>query len=64
MPGRHNVLNAAAAIAVATDQGIEDAVIHETLETFSGVGRRFSVYADQELGGRRVTLVDDYGHHP
>ncbi|MEE4279344.1 MAG: UDP-N-acetylmuramate--L-alanine ligase [Halieaceae bacterium] len=64
MPGRHNVLNAAAAIAVATDQGIDDAVIRDTLASFSGVGRRFSVYTDQRIGGRRVTLVDDYGHHP
>jgi len=64
MPGRHNVLNAAAAIAVATDQGIDDAVILETLADFSGVGRRFSVYAGQRLGGHAVTLVDDYGHHP
>jgi UDP-N-acetylmuramate--alanine ligase len=64
MPGRHNVLNAAAAIAVATDQGIEDEVILDTLAGFSGVGRRFSVYAGQRIGGHDVTLVDDYGHHP
>jgi UDP-N-acetylmuramate--alanine ligase len=64
MPGRHNVLNAAAAIAVATDQGIEDAVIRDTLASFSGVGRRFSVHENLSLGERRVLFVDDYGHHP
>ena len=64
MPGRHNVLNASAAVAVATDQGIEDRVIRAALESFSGVGRRFSVYPQRRLGERRVCLVDDYGHHP
>ncbi|MFT4871956.1 MAG: UDP-N-acetylmuramate--alanine ligase [Congregibacter sp.] len=64
MPGSHNVLNATAAVAVATDQGIEDRVIQETLESFSGVGRRFSVYEGVQLGQHLVTLVDDYGHHP
>lgn len=64
MPGRHNVLNATAAVAVATDQGITDTVIQETLANFSGVGRRFSVYEDLEIGGRKICLVDDYGHHP
>ncbi|EED33848.1 UDP-N-acetylmuramate--alanine ligase [gamma proteobacterium NOR5-3] len=64
MPGNHNVLNATAAVAVATDQGIDDQVIQETLERFSGVGRRFSVYEGVKLGQQVVTLVDDYGHHP
>ena len=64
MPGAHNVRNATAAVAVATDQGIDDDVICRTLAQFSGVGRRFSVYGDLVLGGRHVTLVDDYGHHP
>ena len=64
MPGQHNALNATAAVAVATDQGIRDAVIQTTLESFSGVGRRFSVFADLSVAGRAVTLIDDYGHHP
>jgi UDP-N-acetylmuramate--alanine ligase len=64
MPGQHNVLNATAAVAVATDQGIDDAIIQDTLTNFSGVGRRFSVYPDLRLGACTVTLVDDYGHHP
>ena len=64
MPGRHNVLNATAAIAVATDQGIDDAVIREALRSFEGVGRRFTVHDGLAIAGVRVTLVDDYGHHP
>jgi UDP-N-acetylmuramate--alanine ligase len=64
MPGRHNVLNATAAVAVATDQGIADDIIQSTLEGFSGVGRRFSVYEGLHLGEHQITLVDDYGHHP
>lgn len=64
MPGRHNVLNATAAVAVATDQGIADDIIQTTLEGFSGVGRRFSVYDSLALGEHHITLVDDYGHHP
>ncbi len=64
MPGRHNVLNATAAVAVATDQGIADQIIQQTLASFSGVGRRFSVYENIVVAGHDVTLVDDYGHHP
>jgi UDP-N-acetylmuramate--alanine ligase len=64
MPGRHNVLNATAAVAVATDQGIADEVIQMALQEFGGVGRRFSVYEGATVGGHRVCLVDDYGHHP
>ncbi len=64
MPGLHNVLNATAAIAVATDQGIEDEVIVATLDDFSGVGRRFTVHPDTRIAEKSVCLVDDYGHHP
>lgn len=64
MPGRHNVLNALAAIAVATDEGVEDAAICRGLAGFAGVGRRFQVYGDYPVGEGSVTLVDDYGHHP
>ncbi|WP_439105689.1 UDP-N-acetylmuramate--L-alanine ligase [Congregibacter sp.] len=64
MPGVHNVLNATAAVAVATDQGIDDDVIQKTLANFGGVGRRFSVFDKITLGEHEVTLVDDYGHHP
>src|SRR5690554_3251052 len=64
MPGRHNVLNALAAIAVATDEGIDDGAICRGLAAFAGVSRRFQVYGDYPLGNGSVTLVDDYGHHP
>jgi UDP-N-acetylmuramate--alanine ligase len=64
MPGRHNVLNATAAVAVATDQGLDDATIIDSLAAFGGVGRRFSVLGELRLASGTATLVDDYGHHP
>ncbi len=60
IPGRHNVLNALAAIAVAEHLGIERRVTRETLRSFRGVTRRFEIKA--QVGG--VTIVDDYAHHP
>ena len=64
-PGLHNVLNALAAIAVATEVGIADAAIVKALAEFSGVGRRFQRYGEVALpAGGVITLVDDYGHHP
>ena len=64
-PGRHNVLNALAAIAVATEVQVEDAAIVKALAEFSGVGRRFQRYGEVALpAGGHFTLVDDYGHHP
>ncbi|WP_199244053.1 UDP-N-acetylmuramate--L-alanine ligase [Bacterioplanes sanyensis] len=64
MPGRHNVLNALAAIAVADDEHVSDVAIQTALENFAGVGRRFTVGADIPLQQGSVMLVDDYGHHP
>jgi UDP-N-acetylmuramate--alanine ligase len=64
MPGRHNVLNALATIAVATDEGIGDAAICRALERFEGVGRRFQVLGELPVDGGSAMLVDDYGHHP
>ncbi len=65
LPGRHNVLNALAAIAVATEVGVPDASIRKALAEFKGVGRRFQCYGEIALpGGGAFTLVDDYGHHP
>ncbi|HET8849399.1 MAG TPA: UDP-N-acetylmuramate--L-alanine ligase [Marinobacter sp.] len=64
MPGRHNVLNALATIAVATDEGVDDDAICRGLAGFSGVGRRFQVYGEYRIPTGAVTLVDDYGHHP
>jgi len=64
LPGRHNVCNALAAIAVATDLGVPDAAICEALSRFTGVGRRFARHGDIEIARGRFTLIDDYGHHP
>jgi len=64
MPGNHNVLNALATIAIATDEGITDEAIVQGLSGFQGVGRRFQVYGELPVEGGSVMLVDDYGHHP
>ena len=64
-PGMHNVLNALAAIAVATEIGVDDASIAYALEHFNGVGRRFTRHGEIPLpAGGSFSLVDDYGHHP
>lgn len=65
IPGRHNVQNALAAIAVADELGIADQAIVKALAEFRGVGRRFQRYGEIALAdGGTCTLVDDYGHHP
>lgn len=67
LPGIHMALNAAAAIAVAIDDGIDDQSILIALEGFLGVGRRFEQYGEFKLNSEdqaTVKLVDDYGHHP
>jgi UDP-N-acetylmuramate--alanine ligase len=67
LPGIHMALNAAAAIAVATDDGIDDRDILTALASFQGVGRRFEQYGEfklRESDQLTVKLVDDYGHHP
>jgi len=67
MPGMHNVLNATAAVAVAKDEGVDDASIVKGLDAFAGVGRRFHIYGEYAVNGsdgEDVMLVDDYGHHP
>lgn len=65
LPGMHNVLNALAAIAVATELQVSDAAIIKALAEFKGVGRRFQRYGEVALpAGGSFTLVDDYGHHP
>src|SRR5262249_5875905 len=60
MPGRHNVLNSLAVLAVADFLGVEFSVYQRALAGFSGVGRRFTVRGH----ARGVMVVDDYGHHP
>ncbi|MFQ3217862.1 MAG: UDP-N-acetylmuramate--alanine ligase [Paraglaciecola sp.] len=64
IPGKHNVLNALAAITVATDEGISDQAIVTALASFSGIGRRFEMLGEFAMGDGEALLVDDYGHHP
>jgi UDP-N-acetylmuramate--alanine ligase len=65
LAGRHNVLNALAAIAVGMEVGASDTAIVKALAEFAGVGRRFQRYGQIALpSGGSFTLIDDYGHHP
>jgi len=64
LPGRHNVLNALAAVTVASECGVSAEKIRSGLEGFQGIGRRCEVLGEIVIDGRRVTLIDDYGHHP
>ncbi len=65
LAGRHNVLNALSAIAVAVELNIPDAAVQKALAEFKGVGRRFQVYGDvPSTDGGHFTLIEDYGHHP
>ncbi len=64
LPGRHNVLNALAAVAVAHELGVAVDRIQSALAGFQGIGRRFQASAGCRIGDRGVMLVDDYGHHP
>lgn len=63
-PGRHNVLNALAAIAIATELGVEDSAIVAGLKKFQGVGRRFQMLGEHQFDHGSAIVVDDYGHHP
>ncbi len=65
LPGKHYVLNALAAIAIASELNVADAAIIKALAEFKGVGRRFERYGEIPTGkGGTFTLIDDYGHHP
>ena len=65
LPGEHNVLNALATIAVATELELPDAPVVKGLADFRGVDRRFQRYGEvPAIGGGTFTLIDDYGHHP
>jgi UDP-N-acetylmuramate--alanine ligase len=64
LPGNHNVLNALAAIVVATELKVSDESIMTALAGFAGIGRRFQMYGDFPVSNGTVTLIDDYGHHP
>ena len=65
LPGRHNVLNALAAIAVAVELNVPDVAVVRALNDFKGVGRRFQSHGDLPAqSGGAFRLIDDYGHHP
>jgi UDP-N-acetylmuramate--alanine ligase len=64
MPGKHNVLNALAAIAVANEIGVDADAIQKALLDFQGIGRRFQINGEYEFDNTKVMHVDDYGHHP
>lgn len=63
-PGRHNVLNALAAIAIATELGVNDQAIIKGLAQFQGVGRRFQILGERRFERGSAIVIDDYGHHP
>lgn len=64
LPGEHNVLNALAAIAVASELDVSDESIVKAMQEFEGIGRRFQLHGEVDFGRGKALLVDDYGHHP
>jgi UDP-N-acetylmuramate--alanine ligase len=64
LPGRHNVLNSLAAVAVASELGIDDAAIQRALAKFQGVDRRLQFVGTVPAGQGEAVVIDDYGHHP
>ena len=64
LPGLHNVLNSLAAIAVGLELGIDEKAIGRALAGFQGIDRRLQHIADVDTPAGKVTIIDDYGHHP
>jgi UDP-N-acetylmuramate--alanine ligase len=64
IPGEHSVRNALAAIVVATELGVSDIAICRALASFQGIDRRMQYLGDAQVAGGRISIVDDYGHHP
>lgn len=64
MPGRHNVLNALAAITIASELGVSPEATVRALNNFAGIGRRFQSYGELAFPAGHALVVDDYGHHP
>ena len=64
LTGRHNVLNATAAIAIAWELGVSLDAIREALAEFSGIGRRCQISEGLRVGSKTIMHIDDYGHHP
>ena len=64
LPGKHNVLNALAAITVAHELGVKEAAIISALRNFQGIARRCQIFGEITINGKKLLLVDDYAHHP
>ena len=64
MPGRHNILNALAAICVAYELGVSSEDMQKALLGFEGIGRRMHLYGEASMAQGTVSIVDDYAHHP
>ena len=64
LPGRHNTLNALAAIAIGRELGVNDDAIASALQEFQGIGRRCESHGELRIGDKTALLIDDYGHHP
>ena len=64
LPGKHNLLNALASIAIAHELGIEDKHIVSALKNFQGISRRCHVHGDIKINKMNITMIDDYAHHP
>ena len=64
LPGRHNVLNALAAVAVAHELGLDDAAVQTAMAGFQGIDRRFQTLGEEKTAAGKVLFVDDYAHHP
>jgi UDP-N-acetylmuramate--alanine ligase len=64
LTGRHNVLNATAAISIAWELGVKRDAIRESLSAFSGIGRRCQISENVAVKNGRIMHIDDYGHHP
>lgn len=64
LPGKHNALNALAAYIVADQENVDIKYVQQALESFPGINRRFQIYENINLNNKKITLIDDYGHHP
>lgn len=64
LAGKHNVLNATAALAVGWELEVNARQIQTALAQFAGIGRRFQITEDVNFGGKTIRFIDDYGHHP
>jgi UDP-N-acetylmuramate--alanine ligase len=64
IPGRHNALNALAAITIANELGVPHDRIQDALATFPGMGRRFHVHGQMKTANGKALIIEDYGHHP